>query len=137
MFDRVPPEIDFLHLEKSSFDAWQAGQRFDLITCVHGLHYVGDKLGAIQKAAGWLRNDGLFVAHLDYANLHVEGSDHARILVGKDLRGAGFFYQSRQHRLTCCGAKEVSLPYRYLGADDKAGRNYTGLPAVDSYYVRL
>jgi hypothetical protein len=28
----------------------------------------------------------------------------------------------------------VSLPYRYLGADDQAGPNYTGQPAVDSHY---
>ena len=28
----------------------------------------------------------------------------------------------------------MDLPYRYLGADDRAGPNYTGQPAVDSYY---
>ena len=28
----------------------------------------------------------------------------------------------------------MNLPYRYLGADDQAGPNYTGQPAVDSYY---
>jgi len=28
----------------------------------------------------------------------------------------------------------VDLPYTYLGADDRAGANYTGQPAVHSYY---
>ena len=29
------------------------------------------------------------------------------------------------------------MPYRYLGADDRAGPNYTGQPAVDSYSERV
>ncbi|MDN3355634.1 hypothetical protein [Actinomadura sp. DC4] len=32
------------------------------------------------------------------------------------------------------GGGEVRFPYRYLGADDRAGPNYTGQPAVASYY---
>jgi hypothetical protein len=28
----------------------------------------------------------------------------------------------------------VNLPYRYLGAADSGGPNYTGQPAVDSHY---
>jgi len=28
----------------------------------------------------------------------------------------------------------VDMPYRYVGADDGPGPNYTGQPAVDSYY---
>ena len=33
------------------------------------------------------------------------------------------------------GPVALSLPYRYLGADDRAGPNYTGQPAVVSYYA--
>lgn len=29
----------------------------------------------------------------------------------------------------------MTLPYAYLGADDGTGPNYTGQPAVDSYYA--
>lgn len=29
----------------------------------------------------------------------------------------------------------MSLPYTYLGADDRAGPNYTNQPAVHSYYA--
>ena len=33
---------------------WTPDRRFDLITVVHGLHYVGDKLGVLARAASWL-----------------------------------------------------------------------------------
>ena len=135
MFDPVPAEYNFLHLEASSLALFLPRQHFDLITCVHGLHYVGDKLGVIQKAAGWLRQDGLFVAHLDYSNLRLDNSKNARVAIGKILRRAGFVYQSRHHRLVRRGNGTISLPYRYLGADDQAGPNYTRQPAVDSYYA--
>jgi len=32
------------------------------------------------------------------------------------------------------GPRHVDLPYRYLGADDRAGPNYTGQPAIHSIY---
>ena len=37
-----------------SVTAWTPDRAFDLITCVHGLHYVGDKLAVLTRAAGWL-----------------------------------------------------------------------------------
>jgi hypothetical protein len=43
-------------------------------------------------------------------------------------------YDSRRRLVSCCGRKQVSLPYRSIGADDTAGPNYTGQPAVNSYY---
>src|SRR5579872_3608192 len=49
MFHLVPADIQYLRLEAASLSMWYANQKFDLITCVHGLHYVGDKLGVIQK----------------------------------------------------------------------------------------
>ncbi len=38
---------------------------FDLITCVHGLHYAGDKLAVLTRAVDWLTPGGLFAADLD------------------------------------------------------------------------
>ncbi|GAB3891420.1 hypothetical protein GCM10029964_064560 [Kibdelosporangium lantanae] len=35
------------------------------------------------------------------------------------------------------GHRQVHLPVQYLGADDQAGPNYTGQPAVNSYYGEL
>ena len=36
---------------EASLAAWRPERTFGLITCVHGLHYVGDKLGLISRAA--------------------------------------------------------------------------------------
>jgi hypothetical protein len=44
---------------------WVPGGRFDLITSVHGLHHVGDKLGTAVRVASWLTEDGLFTANFD------------------------------------------------------------------------
>jgi hypothetical protein len=63
---------------EASLTTWRPDRAFDLITCVHWLHYVGDKLGLIARAASWLADAGLFVGHLDLANLKLA-----------DGRGAG------------------------------------------------
>ena len=134
MFDRARPRPTCLRLVEASLSTWRPDRPFDLITCVHGLHYVGDKLGLIARAASWLVEDGLFVANLDLHNLKIgDGRDPAR-RIASDLRRAGLGYDRRRRLVTCRGRREVNLPYRYLGADDQAGPNYTGQPAVDSYY---
>lgn len=51
-----------------------------------------------------------------------------------DLRRSGLEYDRRRRRIVCRGCMVVDLPYVYMGADDRAGPNYTGQPAVDSYY---
>lgn len=134
MFHR--PELDptNLRLVEASLRTWRPDRQFDLITCVHGLHYVGDKLGLIVRAASWLADEGLFVANLDLKNLKFAGDSEAGRKIVADLRRAGMEYDRRRRLLTCRGRKDVSVPYRYLGADDGAGPNYTGQPAVDSYY---
>jgi SAM-dependent methyltransferase len=137
MFDQIPSGLNILSLQQSSVTRWQAPQQFDLITCVHGLHYIGDKLGVIHKASRWLRKGGLFAAHLDYTNLRLRELTSARIRIGRDLHKAGFNYDSRRHLLTCYCPTERPLPYRYLGADDLAGPNCTGQPSVDSHYEEL
>ena len=58
-----------LHLVEASLSSWNPTGSFDLITCVHGLHYVGDKLGLISRAVSWLTSEGLFVANLDMSNV--------------------------------------------------------------------
>jgi SAM-dependent methyltransferase len=136
VFDPVPSSCKFLQLQASLITSFLPRQSFDLITCVHGLHYIGDKLGAIQRAAEWLCKTGLFIAQLDYNNLHLKNAT-ARMSIGKDLARAGFTYQSRYHRLTHHGGRVMALPYKYLGAHDQAGPNYTGQPAVNSYYTKM
>ncbi|MEU2630736.1 SAM-dependent methyltransferase, partial [Kitasatospora sp. NPDC007106] len=54
------------------------------------------------------------------------------------LRAAGFRYDARRRLLTLQGGRRppVALPgFRYLGADPAAGPNWTGQPAVASYYA--
>jgi SAM-dependent methyltransferase len=126
-----------LDLVSASVASWAAPRRFDLITCVHGLHYVGDKLGVLAQAARWLSDDGLFVADLDLDSVRrADGAPAGRRLIGA-LSGAGFDWDGRRHRLTRAGSATVALPYRYLGADDRFGPGYTGQPAVASYYEEL
>ncbi len=117
-----------------SLVTWQPEGTFDLITCVHGLHYVGDKLGAISRAASWLTPGGTFVANFDVADVRdADGAPLGRRLTGA-LRTAGFAYDARKRVLSCVGGRDVRLPFDYLGADDRGGPNHTGQPAVVSHY---
>ena len=134
MFHRAALGTTRLRLIESSLTSWRPERSFDLITCVHGLHYVGDKLGLITRACSWLAEDGLFVASLDVANLKLHDGRAASRYPASDLRAAGLGYDRRRRLVTCRGRKAVALPYRYLGADDGAGPNCTGQPAVDSHY---
>jgi SAM-dependent methyltransferase len=117
-------------LHEASIVDWAPDRTFDLITCLHGLHYVGDKLAVLSRAASWLAPGGRLVADLDLASVRVPD---ARLL-RRQLRTAGFHYDARRHRISRVGPGNVDLPYVYRGADDRAGPNYTGQPAVDSYY---
>jgi SAM-dependent methyltransferase len=117
---------------------WTPPTSFDLITCVHGLHYVGDKLGAITRLAGWLGPDGLLIADFDPASVRLRDGRPAGRALSAALRSAGFELDTRRHRLRLTGGRETGLPYRFpfrfIGADAAAGPNYTGQPAVHSYY---
>jgi hypothetical protein len=137
MFDTYPPGLSFVSLQESSVSSWQPDCLFDLITCVHGLHYIGDKLGLVQNAVSWLKEDGVFLANLDPGNLKLPDSGNAGNKVVRDSRKIGFDYQSRKHLIVCKGRKDFKLNYRYLGADDTAGPNYTGQAAVNSHYELL
>lgn len=134
MSHRRDPNLTCLRLVEASLTTWHPDHPFDLITCVHGLHYVGDKLGLIARAASWLVEDGLFMTNLGLQYLKFADGRPAGRRVVSDLRRVGISYDRRKRLLTYRGRKEVSLPFRYLGADDQAGPNYTRQPAVDSYY---
>jgi len=135
MFDRTDSSLSCLRLEEASLTTWRPDRSFDLITCVHGLHYIGDKIG-IARSASWLAEDGVFVANLDLKNIHAYEDKTRRKLVAQ-LRGSGLEYDRRKRRIVCRGRNWLALPFRYLGADDRAGPNYTGQPAVTSHYESL
>jgi hypothetical protein len=75
------------------------------------------------------------VADLDLASIRLADGRPAGRRLASLLRAAGFRYDSRRRRISCTGRLDVRLPYRYLGADDRAKANYTGQPAVHSYYA--
>jgi SAM-dependent methyltransferase len=132
----TPPEPEFacLRLIQAPLTQWQPTLRFDLVTCVHGLHYIGDKLGLIVRTASWLTDNGQFVANLDLGNIkRIDGRAASRT-VTKELRKAGIEYDSRRKLVHCSCRVEAQLPFRYCGANDQAGPNYTKQAAVDSYY---
>jgi SAM-dependent methyltransferase len=132
-FDPVPARTG-LQLVCAPVLTWTPTRSFDLITSVHGMHYLGDKLALLTHAAGWLTPTGRFVADLDLASIRrPDGRPAGRRLAAR-LRAAGFAYDPRRRRIGCTGRREVNLPYTYLGADHHAGPNYTGQPAVNSYY---
>jgi len=97
--------VDFFHPNASShpnirliveplLDA-EFKQRFDLITCVHGLHYVGDKLAAILKYSALLKSAGLMVANLDTHDFFDHGAKTLSRQLNRLLRGAGCEYDTQ------------------------------------------
>ena len=126
-----------LVFHEAGLSSWRTNERFDLITCVHGLHYLGDKLGLILRAAGWLKEAGHFVANLDMTNIQISNGQSSSRTVAPALRRAGFDYSFRRKLISCSGRRECKFPFQYLGADDEVGPNYTGQPAVNSHYERL
>ncbi len=122
-----------LRLVTASVVEWIPDGRFDMVTCVHGLHYVGDKIGVLARVVSWLADDGLFDAR---SVRNTDGTLAGRRLTA-ELRRQGFAYDSARRRISRRGCGQIRFPYRYLGADDQVGPNYTGQPAVDSFYESL
>ncbi len=136
MFHRPEPGLEELQLVETSLRTWIPDRPYDLITCVHGLHYVGDKLAILARAVSWLAEEGTFAANLDLANLKFAENPGIGRGFATELQRYGFQWNRRRRLIMCHGAKFLCFPYRYLGASDQAGPNYTGQPAVDSYYGR-
>jgi SAM-dependent methyltransferase len=134
MFPTPEPGLNGLCLVERSLRTWRPECRFDLITCVHGLHYLGDKLGLIARAASWLVDDGLFLANLSLENVKLANDSKSGRKLMTEIRNTGLEFNPRRRLITCRGRKDLNLSYRYLGANDQAGPNYTGQAAVDSHY---
>lgn len=134
MFQKVPSELDFLKLSELSFEDFKPICEFDLITCVHGLHYIGDKFKFIQNCASWLKSNGIFLANLDISNFKFQNGASANKIIAKTFKDFGLKYNSKKHLLICEGKKDFEFSFEYLGADDTAGANYTKQAVVDSYY---
>lgn len=125
---------DILTLKPQNLSNWIPAEKYDLITVVHGLHYVGDKLGLIQKATAALKEDGLFIGNLDLNNIKISGKTNSTKWLKSYFKKEKISYQTSNKIIKIAGAKLLTTPFQYLGANDKAGPNYTGQEAVNSYY---
>jgi SAM-dependent methyltransferase len=130
-------DLTCLELIVKSILDYNPSLKFDLITCVHGLHYLGDKLSIIAKITSWLTDDGLFLANIDPNSFCDENSSSIAKPITKMLKTQGVNYNNKKHLISCQGKKLVSFPYYYLGASDLAGANYTKQPAINSYYKKI
>ncbi len=137
-FDGEAKQHPCLKLHMGWLPQWRiAEETFDLVTCVHGLHYVGDKLGAVQQAVAALHADGRFLAHLDFADVRTTNGDPLLRSILRTWRTQGVRYEPRKKLLSCEGRRTLDAPYRYLGADGQAGANWTGQPSVASFYAKM
>lgn len=134
--DRRPVAIQGLEIVEANLDSWEPGQAFDLVTCVHGLHYVGDKLGLIERALTWIEPGGVFLANLDPANLRWSDGRPAGRWAARAFRSAGLGWDARAKILRSDGPRALQLGVEFVGANDDAGPNCTGQRAVDSHYRR-
>jgi len=134
MFGDHPVELNCLKLLEMPIEDFTPRGQFDLITCVHGLHYIGDKLSVIRKAARWLKETGVFLANFEVKSLKLVGKENSGRRFAGFLKAQGFALDQRKRLLSLQGTRTFELPFEYVAADDQAGPNYTGQPAVDSYY---
>jgi SAM-dependent methyltransferase len=137
LFVTQPDYLKNLNFRVESLHHWQTVQSYDLITAVHSLHYVGDKLAVIQKAINALHSEGLFLANLSFENLKLTNNKNFKPLIIKHLKQNNIQYNPRLHLLSCEGKKDLSWDFEYVGADDQAGANYTGQATVNSYYQMI
>lgn len=91
---------------------------------------------ALIQAATIMEHDGLFIANLDCGNLRLNPGGVVSKVFAKELRQAGVEYLPSKRLIRCDGRRELSLPFAYVGADEKAGPNYTKQPVVNSHYER-
>jgi len=134
-FQPIPSHIHCVQFQITPLTEWTPSGRYDFITCIHGLHYLGDKLKVITAALAALSEDGTFIANFDLASIVVAGDPKGQYL-RQLFRTHEIDYKSRSKMIMCKGPRKISMPLSYQGADDKAGPNYTGQPAVTSYYSK-
>ncbi|HVX15330.1 MAG TPA: class I SAM-dependent methyltransferase [Pirellulales bacterium] len=132
----LPPELRLVSYHAASLHQWRPDRTFDLVTCVHGLHYVGDKLGLIERSVGWLSAEGRLAAHLDLANLRFDDGRPMNRAVLARFRDLCLTYDRRRRLLMADGPRPIDFGWQHLGADDEAGPNATGQRSVNSYYGR-
>jgi SAM-dependent methyltransferase len=131
-FIEIDPSIKNLRFERGTVTEMKRKESYDLVTCVHGFHYLGDKLKVIEAVVSSLKPNGRFIANLDVNNIAIKGRDAIRLKTLFEQNGLS--YSSRTKLLTKTGPSNIHFGLQYLGADDGHGPNYTGQDSVTSYY---
>jgi len=129
----IPTSVSCLQFEVKSAVEWSPGDEYDLITCVHGLHYLGDKLKVLKTAMASLSSNGLFIANLDLKNILIDNGD-AQSHLKSIFKTNTIQYNARTRVVQCSGPRVIDFGVQYKGASDQAGPNYTGQEAVNSFY---
>jgi len=132
-FQTISRDITCVDFEVRSLVDWSSIVQFDLITCVHGLHYIGDKIKVLASVFERLTPEGVFIANLDLSNIQIENIDTEDYLL-HCFKKHDVQYNRRTRILECKGARQIDFSLIYKGANDEVGPNYTGQDAVCSVY---
>jgi len=117
--------------------AFRPARPTDLLTCVHGLHYLGDKLGFLETAYAMLAPGGLLLAHLDPDNLRALGSgDSVWRQAARCAAKGGVPVVIKGHVLRIEKTDSpLAFGLAYQGATVSERPNYTGITVMDSWYA--
>jgi SAM-dependent methyltransferase len=132
-FQPIPPSIICVEFEIKSMVDWASAEQYDLITSVHGIHYIGDKLKVLSIILERLTEQGVFIANLDLNNIKFLNGDADKYLK-VIFKQNNIQYSSRTRLLTCKGPRRINFNVTYKGANDEVGPNYTGQDSVCSVY---
>ena len=117
--------------------AFKPGVPVDLITCVHGLHYLGDKLGFLESAHAMLAPGGVFLGSLDPQNVRggeARGSVWRQAAAFARRSGAAPDLKSHVLRLER-GEARLDFGLAYAGAAASEQPHDSGITVVDSWYA--
>jgi len=133
----TPEQAANVTLTAADVAAFTLNQPADLITCVHGLHYLGDKLGFLQRAYAMLAPGGMLLGHLDPDNLRGLGAGASvwRQAARHAARG-GVVVDFKGHVLRIARTEALlDFGLTFQGATISERPNYTGITVVDSWYT--
>ena len=88
-------DLNNLTFRTLNLSNWQPETAYDLITIVHGLHYLGDKIGLIIKAASALKKDGVLMANMDIKNIQIMGYENKEKALKSFFKSAEIGYNDR------------------------------------------
>ena len=132
----VPEEAPGVRLVSADVMAFTLGRSADLITCVHGLHYLGDKLGFLERISRMLSPGGLFLGQLDTRNIRTDRP--GRAIWPSAVRHAcqpGEALSFANHLIRIEGTDApLDFGVQYQGATVSETPNYTGITVIDSWY---